>query len=79
MDTEPGERSEVVEEESDEIAEVLRACEETLSVLKENHRLVQDSGKAFAELASKMRAEIERRSGAERRTGTRDDTDRRRT
>jgi hypothetical protein len=68
----------MADQDSDEIADLLRGCEEALSELKENHRLVQDGGKAFAELASKLRVEMERRSGADRRAQSRAADDRRR-
>jgi hypothetical protein len=67
----------VAETDSDEVAAVLRDCEEALIELKESDRLLQDGHQAFAALASKMRAEIERRSGLDRRTGPRVTNDRR--
>jgi hypothetical protein len=57
----------MADQDHDEIADLLRECEDALIELKENQRLVQDGGKAFAELASRLRMELERRTGTDRR------------
>ncbi|MEP6918492.1 MAG: hypothetical protein ABJC89_22820 [Acidobacteriota bacterium] len=60
-------------QDSDEIVDLLRECEESLSELKENQRLVQDGGKAFSELASRLQIEMERRMRARSLEGDRAD------
>jgi hypothetical protein len=56
-----------MDDEADVITHLLRDYEKTLDDLKKEHRLVQDAPTKFAELAAKVQAEVERRSGVDRR------------
>ena len=65
------------DEAPDTITHLLRDYEKTLDDLKREHRLEKEAPTAFAELAAKVKAEVERRSGAERRARSRWTPDRR--
>jgi hypothetical protein len=54
------------DEAPDVITHLLRDYEKTLDALKKEHRLVQEAPTKFAELAAKVKAEVERRSGVDR-------------
>jgi hypothetical protein len=66
-----------MDDEADVITHLLRDYEKTLDDLKKEHRLVQEAPTKFAELAAKVKAEVERRSGVDRRASTRPTADRR--
>jgi hypothetical protein len=61
----------------DTITHLLRHYERTLDDLKREQRLEKEAPTTFAELAAKVTAEVERRSGAERRGKPRRTGDRR--
>ena len=61
----------------DTITHLLRDYEKTLDDLKREQRLEKEAPTTFAELAAKVTAEVERRSGAERRGKPRTTGDRR--
>ena len=61
----------------DTITHLLRDYEKTLDDLKRERRLEKEAPTTFAELAAKVTAEVERRSGAERRGKPRKTGDRR--
>ena len=65
------------DEPPDTITHLLRDYEKTLDDLKREDRLEEEAPTAFAELAAKVKAEVERRSGAERRAQPRRTGDRR--
>jgi hypothetical protein len=65
------------DEPADTITHLLRDYEKTLEDLKRAHRLEKEAPTAFAELAAKVKAEVERRGGAERRARSRMTPDRR--
>jgi hypothetical protein len=66
-----------MDDEADVITHLLRDYEKTLDDLKKEHRLVQDAPTKFAELAAKVQAEVERRSGVDRRAAARPTAERR--
>jgi hypothetical protein len=66
-----------MDDEADVITHLLRDYEKTLDDLKKEHRLVQEAPTKFAELAAKVKAEVERRSGVDRRASARPTADRR--
>jgi hypothetical protein len=57
--------------ESDPINHLLRNYEKTLDVLKREDRLQEQASTTFAELAAKVKAEVDRRSGIDRRAHAR--------
>ena len=61
----------------DHITVVLRQCEEQLRILASQGRLPNNALAAFGELAGRVRQEIERRQGDERRAVARLHGDRR--
>ena len=65
------------DEAPDVINHLLRDYEKTLDSLKKEHRLVQDAPTTFAELAASVKAEVDRRSGVDRRVDPRATADRR--
>jgi len=65
------------DEAPDVITHLLRDYEKTLDDLKRQHRLEQEAPTAFAELAAKVKAEVDRRTGLDRRTQPRSTADRR--
>jgi hypothetical protein len=65
------------DEAPDVITHLLRDYEKTLDALKKEHRLVQEAPTKFAELAAKVKAEVERRSGVDRRSAARPTAERR--
>jgi len=65
------------DEPPDTINHLLRDYEKTLDDLKREDRLEKEAPTAFAELAAKVKAEVERRSGADRRAQPRRTGDRR--
>lgn len=67
----------MTEKDDDPITDMLRECERTLNELKEKHKLAEVGLKPFADLAAKVRAEIERRAGADRRNEVRKTPERR--
>ena len=66
-----------MDDEPDIITHLLRDYEKALDTLKKEHRLVQEAPTKFAELAAKVKAEVERRSGVDRRAAARPTVDRR--
>ena len=67
----------MTEKDDDPIIDMLRECEKTLNELKEKQKLAEVGLKPFADLAAKVRAEIERRAGADRRNEVRQTPERR--
>jgi len=67
----------MTENNHDPITAMLHECETALTDLKAKHKLTEDGVKPFAELASKVRAEIDRRAGVDRRAVPRETPDRR--
>jgi hypothetical protein len=65
------------DEAPDVINHLLRDYEKALDSLKKEHRLVQDAPTTFAELAARVKAEVDRRSGVDRRADPRATADRR--
>ena len=63
--------------ESDAINHLLRDYEKTFDDLKRENRLETEARFAFAELAAKVKAEVDRRTGADRRATPRAVPDRR--
>ena len=57
--------------ESDTINRLLRAYEKTLDGLKRDDRLQEQASTTFAELAAKVKAEVDRRRGIDRRAEAR--------
>lgn len=62
---------------ADDITRVLLECESTLRLLQMQGRLTTDGLAAFAELAGRVRKELERRREADRRATPRSAPDRR--
>jgi hypothetical protein len=71
----PGQKMD--DEAPDVITHLLRDYEKSLDALKKEDRLVQEAPTKFAELAAKVKAEVERRTGMDRRAGPRPTPDRR--
>jgi hypothetical protein len=69
--------NEADDSESDVVNHLLRDYEKTLDDLKRENRLEKDARFAFAELAAKVKAEVDRRTGADRRATPRAVPDRR--
>jgi hypothetical protein len=65
------------DEAPDVITHLLLHYEKTFDDLKREHRLEREAPTAFAELAAKVKAEVDRRSGIDRRAAPRAATDRR--
>ena len=65
------------DEAPDAITHLLRDYEKTLHDLKRKDRLVKEAPTAFAELAAKVKAEVDRRTGIDRRAEARRTGDRR--
>ena len=61
----------------DQIGVVLRECEETLRTLSAQGRLTVNALSAFADLAARIRQEMERRKQLDRRETSRGTPDRR--
>jgi len=57
--------------ESDAINHLLRDYEKTLDGLKRDDRLQEQASTTFAELAAKVKAEVDRRRGVDRRAEVR--------
>ena len=69
--------NEADDSESDAVNHLLRDYEKTLDDLKRENRLEKEARFAFAELAAKVKAEVDRRTGIDRRAAPRDVPDRR--
>ncbi len=65
------------DEPPDTINHLLRDYEKTFGDLKRKDRLEREASTTFAELAAKVKAEIDRRTGADRRVEPRPTGDRR--
>lgn len=65
------------EQSPDPITRLLRDYEKALERLKRQRTLTEHAPTTFGELASRVEAEIERRSGVDRRAGVRGTTERR--
>lgn len=65
------------DESSDPITSLLHAYEKALKRLKRQQTLTEHAPTTFRELASRVTAEIERRSGVQRRAVVRSTTERR--
>ena len=63
--------------QQDEITKVLKECEETLRVLASQDRLSAGALKAFVQLSTTVKTEMERRRNPDRRETPRGDGDRR--
>lgn len=61
----------------DEVTTVLLECEETLRTLHQQRRLTAGALKSFSELAARLRGEMDRRQGRDRRANPRTTPERR--
>jgi hypothetical protein len=65
------------DEAPDVITHLLRDYEKTFHDLKREDRLEKEASTTFSELAAKVKAEVDRRTGIDRRTAPRVTPDRR--
>jgi hypothetical protein len=65
------------DEAPDVITDLLRDYERTFHTLKRQDRLEKEASTTFSELAAKVKAEVDRRNGIDRRAAPRAATDRR--